>query len=65
MRHIVIIMDLWLSPGQEQRYRETREIPPEDDVRAHVVHELGELVEGAGALDDLWDSQVRGRPEEA
>lgn len=65
MRHIVIIMDLWLRPAQEQRYRQTREVPPEDDVRGHVVHELGELVEGTGALDDVWDSQVRGRPEEA
>jgi hypothetical protein len=65
VRHIVIIMDLWLSPGQETRYRQTREIPPEDDVRAHVVQELGELVEGTGALDNVWNSQVRGRPEEA
>ncbi|WP_435109909.1 hypothetical protein [Nocardiopsis synnemataformans] len=58
-------MDIRMTPGQERRYRETRDIPPGEDVRARVVGELCETVEGIGALDDVWTSKVRGRPEEA
>lgn len=65
MQHIVIVMDLWIRPDQERRLREARDIPPEEGIRARVVYDLGVLVAGEGALDDVWDSRVRGRPEEA
>jgi hypothetical protein len=65
MRHIIIVIDLWLRPDQEARYRETRDVPPDENTRTHVVHEIGQEVAGIGALDDVWSSSVRGRPEEA
>jgi hypothetical protein len=61
----VIVIDLHIRPDQEQRLRETRDIPPEGDIRPRVVHDLGQLIAGEGALDDVWTSRVRGRPEEA
>lgn len=58
---MVITVDIWMDPTQEHRYRHTRNLPDEGDVRPHVVGEIGREITGIGAIDDIWDVEVRGR----
>jgi hypothetical protein len=57
--HHVLVVDVWQRPDQVDRLRSIRGAGQEADPRDTVVDHLGEVVEGEGADQDVWDAQVR------
>jgi hypothetical protein len=57
--HHVLVVDVWQRPDQVDRLRSIRSADPDADPRDTVVDHLGEVVEGEGVDQDVWDARVR------